>query len=136
MEAIIDRTVRPINEGLQSLVPLLIVEVGSSHVERPLTDVPTAPDHSALGKGLVDLMESVLQSRLCTLSASEATLGNPRGRLENQHTQVLPAGFKTTLKCQVVEASSKESTSLSLPPTLYDAKSLRGRANVEHHHGK
>lgn len=62
MEVIFDSTVSPTVEGhLQRTVALVVAEVAGTHVRRQLTDVSTAPVHSAFGLSLVDLIEPVLE---------------------------------------------------------------------------
>lgn len=137
MEPIIGRTVRPVAEShVRRTVALVVAEVAGARVERQPTDVSIAPDQSALGVGLVELMESVPQSRLRNLAVSEAALGDPRFRPATRSTQVLPAGIDAALQSQVDDASHKEGTLIYLPPTLSSGKSSHGEANVKKRHGK
>lgn len=61
VEATINHMMLSIAEGqvLRTVAPFVVKRVGK-HVERQLTAVFSAPDQSAVGEGLVDLVESVL----------------------------------------------------------------------------
>lgn len=137
MEAIIDRTVRPMVEGQtrHTFAPVVAKVVGA-HVTRGLTDEFTAPSQSILGIGLVDLIESNIEKRLRILAVSGMGLGDLRSRPADCPTQVLLVGMELTLKGQKDEASQKRGTPMYLRPTARNKRSSHGGAYVENRHGE
>lgn len=132
-----DRALPPMVEGhLRRTVLSLFAEVVDTHVERHLTDPLTAPEKSAFGVGLVDLIELVLERRLLTLAVSGAAAGGQSARPADCPTQVLPTGMESTIQSQVDEASYQEGDLVYPPLTLGNARNSQVRAEVEDRHGK
>lgn len=94
------------------------------------------PKPSALGVGLANRIQSVLDRVLQILAVSEAGLGDPCAFLAGGLPQVLPTGMKPTLLSQVDEEPHKKNKLIYLPPTLGNARSSLDGANVENRHGE
>lgn len=68
---ILDPTVPPMAEGyVRRTVAFTFAKVVGAQVERQLTDLFTTPDQSALGTGLFDLIEPVLEGGVRSLAVS------------------------------------------------------------------
>lgn len=95
-----------------------------------------ASDHSALKVNIVNLSESVLESRLRAQAMSGAALGDSGPRLVDCLTQLLPTGMELTLQEDVDDASHKERTPIYLRQALGNARSSHGGLNIENRHGE
>lgn len=112
-----------------------IAEATGPQIKRELTDMLTAPSQSALGVGLVDLIERFVKRKLRFLAVSGKRLRDPCARPAESGAQVLTTGTKPTLQTRWLSHLTRRARSY-LPPSLNIAKSFHGGLNVESRHGE
>lgn len=84
-----------------------VTEVTGTHVKRQPTIMVTAPDQRAIGTGLVDLAELVVEKTIRTLVVPGAALKDPSASPAHCSTPISSTAMEPILQIQIYEVSQE-----------------------------